>query len=164
MAFEEVNVTSARNALNSCLNTINYSKTSQIITNIQNNDIWNTKSRDVLKEALDKMINIKYKELTNKLNLYLTTIGLIEQYKNLQNQLNEVNKKIEALESKLSTAKKNKKIYEKNKNDNASKIKQTQNNINNYTSQLNQLYTQKQDLENKMASLKSQIESNINAK
>lgn len=164
MAFEGVNVTSARNALNSCMNTISYSKTSQIISNIQNNDIWNTSSRDVLNEALNKLINIKYKDVKEKINLYLTTVGLIEQYQNLQNQLNDVNNKIKELENKLTTEKSNKRTYEKNKEKNASKIKQAQGNISSYTTKLNQLYKQQQDLENRMATIKSQIESNVNAK
>lgn len=163
MAFESVNVTSARNALNSCLNTISYSKSSRIYVNIQNNEIWNSSSRDVLKEALKTLTNIKYKELKDKINTYLLAINQIEGYQNAQASLNEVNNQIKELESKISTAKSNKRSYERNKEKYSSKLSQTKKDIYNYSNQLTQLYNRRRELENEMASLKSQIELKINS-
>lgn len=163
MAFEEVNVTSAKNALNSCLNTINYDKSLQIFINIQNKEIWNSSSKDILKDALNILTNTKYKNLKNKINTYLLAINQIEEYQNVQRQLNELNSQIKELESKLNSAKNDKKKYEINKEKNSTKLKQAKSNINNYSSKLTKLYNRRGELEREMASLKSQVELKINS-
>lgn len=86
MAFESVNVTSLRNALNQCKNTINHSSTTELITSISNTSVWQSSSQKKLKTALTKLENERYKDLENKINKYLEVVSYIERYKELQRE------------------------------------------------------------------------------
>lgn len=86
MAFENVNVTSLRNALNNCEDRINYSRSKELINNISNPNVWQSDSQPILKEALEKLINVRYKDLEGKLEDYKLACNYIEEYQELAKQ------------------------------------------------------------------------------
>ena len=120
MAFENVNVTSLRNALNNCEDRINYSRSKELINNISNPNVWQSDSQPILKEALEKLINVRYKDLEGKLEDYKLACNYIEEYQELakQNQdllatnkslqrdlYNDDNEKIASIERKINNNK-----------------------------------------------------------
>ena len=86
MAFENVDVTSLRQALNSCKNSINYRTSKTIINNISNPAVWQSDQQPVLKEAMEKLINIRYRNLEDKLEDYQIITNYIEDYQKLSKQ------------------------------------------------------------------------------
>ena len=86
MAFENVNVVSLRNALINCQDRINYSRSKALINDISNPDVWQSDSQPILKEALEKLINVRYKDLENKLEDYKLACNYIEEYQELAKQ------------------------------------------------------------------------------
>lgn len=122
MAFENINVISLKNAINSCMNSINYNSSKEIINKISGSDIWNTESKKNFERALTKLINIRYLELENKLKNYLKIADKIEEYQklssvnassqieltNIMNELNELTNETEiaTLNDQVSNLKK----------------------------------------------------------
>lgn len=122
MAFENINVISLKNAINSCINSINYNSSKEIINKISGSDIWNTESKKNFERALTKLINIRYLELENKLKNYLKIADKIEEYQklssvnastqielaNIMNELNELTNETEiaTLNDQVSNLKK----------------------------------------------------------
>lgn len=86
MAFTNVDVASLRSTINSCKNSINYNKTTELISDVSNNNVWQTAARDNLKKSLEKLKNNRYKDLENKLETYLEVTNLIEKYKKLEQE------------------------------------------------------------------------------
>ena len=54
MAFENVDVSSLRNALTQCKNSINHSTTNELMNNISNTSVWQASAQANLKKALTK--------------------------------------------------------------------------------------------------------------
>lgn len=122
MAFENINVISLKNAINSCMNSINYNSSKEILNKISGSDIWNTESKKNFERALTKLINIRYLELENKLKNYLKIADKIEEYQklssvnassqieltNIMNELNELTNETEiaTLNDQVSNLKK----------------------------------------------------------
>ena len=86
MAFENVNVVSLRNALVTCEDRINYSRSKALINEISNPNVWQSDSQPILKEALEKLINVRYKDLEGKLEDYKLACNYIEEYQELAKQ------------------------------------------------------------------------------
>lgn len=103
MAYENVDVTRARNAINQCLNSINYNNSSNILNDSKDNKNWNADSKTTFRTALDTLVNTRYKELKDYLNQCLTTINNIEKYKNLQSQNATYDSQIRTKSAELST-------------------------------------------------------------
>ena len=86
MAFENVNVVSLRNALVTCEDRINYSRSKALINEISNPNVWQSDLQPILKEALEKLINVRYKDLEGKLEDYKLACNYIEEYQELAKQ------------------------------------------------------------------------------
>ena len=80
--FENIDVVSAKRALTDCLNKLNEKKSIRVMTGIKNNKTWNTPARDTLYDALNKLVNEKYKNIREKITNYLIVMSKIEEYKN----------------------------------------------------------------------------------
>lgn len=122
MAFENINVISLKNEINSCMNSINYNSSKEILNKISGSDIWNTESKKNFERALTKLINIRYLGLENKLKNYLKIADKIEEYQklssvnassqieltNIMNELNELTNETEiaTLNDQVSNLKK----------------------------------------------------------
>lgn len=101
MLFENVDVTSLKKALIECQNSINYGTTEELINNISNDSVWNSLSQANLKEALNKLSNVRYKDLEEKLNCYINVASYIEEYQNLQLKNVLLEKEYNSLSDKL---------------------------------------------------------------
>lgn len=85
--FDDVDTQLLKNAINSCIESINYSKSEQIIADITNNSVWEASSRDNFKKSMEKLINVRYKNLENKLSDYLKLVEQIEKYKAISSDM-----------------------------------------------------------------------------
>lgn len=98
MAFENINTELLKNALNNCINSINYSSSKQILDDIQGNNVWVCASRDNFKNALEKLINVRYKELEDKLKQYCALVDQIEKYKQVLDNNASLQAQLQALD------------------------------------------------------------------
>lgn len=101
MAFEDVDTSSLRNALTACKESINYESTNKLISDISENNVWQTGSKDVLSKALQKLKNKRYKELEDKINNYLSLVTDIETYQSLASKNESLESQYSSLSSKL---------------------------------------------------------------
>lgn len=101
MAFEDVDVSSLRNALTQCKNSINHSTTDELTNNITNASVWQTSAQTNLKNALTKFENERYKDLENKINGYFNIVSYIEKYQNLQKENVSLENQYSSLSNRL---------------------------------------------------------------
>lgn len=143
MAFENVNVSSLKNSINSCIDSINYSSSKEIIEKISSNNIWQASSRDNFKRALTKLVDVRYKNLEKKLKDYLKITDMIEEYQKLSNNQSASQLKLAQINAQI--------------NETSDFIK----NYNNTTGNADELNTKKSNL-NKLVAQKESIKKNIN--
>lgn len=127
MAFENVNVTSLKKALSLCEESINYNTSKTIINNISNPNIWQSDQQPILKEAMEKLINIRYGNLKKKLEDYQIIANYIEEYQKLNEQIQNYTKECNSLK---------KEINDDNKRTMQNKIENLQNKIENNESRM----------------------------
>lgn len=121
MAFKNVNVSSLKQSISSCKDAIDYSTTKYIINNLSSN-VWEAESRNTLKNALNKLIDTRYKELEDYLNKCSEVIRLIEQYKEVEEKIEECDASIANYQAKIDKAHRNAYKYKVKEGDNLSKI------------------------------------------
>lgn len=161
MAFESVDVASAKRALNDCLNKLDDNKSIKVMSGIKNNKVWNTSSRDTLYDALNQLVNTKYKNIRKKINEYLTAMSKIEEYKNNELQKNSKTNEINDYQEKIDIEYSNLEVYEQNPEDYEEEIRQAKENINTYTNYINSLKDEVSDCDNIMSGLKNEIDTMI---
>ena len=88
MAYENVNVESAKRAINNCLEDIKQRHTASdnILSTLPGSSEWVADSKATFLSAVDKLVNTRYDELTKYLNKCLTALDNIQQYKDLQSK------------------------------------------------------------------------------
>ena len=101
MAFESVDVDSLRSAISSCVDSINYNDSLELIGDIGNDNVWNSESRTHLKNALIKLTNTRYQQLKSKLSVANQVADLIAEYKKLEQENKDCNSRISSLEPQL---------------------------------------------------------------
>ena len=101
MAFENVDVSSLKNALTQCKNSINHSTTDELLNNVSNSSIWKTSSQTNLKNSLSKFKNERYKNLEDKIDSYFNIVSYIEKYQNLQKENINLENQYSSLSNKL---------------------------------------------------------------
>ena len=102
MAFENVSVVSLKSAINSCKQSINYSVTSELISNISSGNVWNFSAKDNLKGALNTLCNTRYKDLIACLDKCSNVASYIEQYKEKELEITGYQAQISNLTAKMS--------------------------------------------------------------
>ena len=101
MAFESVNVASLRNALTQCKNTIDHSTTDGLINSVSNTSVWQTSAHSILKNALVKTKEERYRDLESKINEYFAIASYIESYQTLQKENEMLEEKYVSLSTRL---------------------------------------------------------------
>lgn len=101
MAFESVNVASLRNALTQCKNTIDHSTTDGLINSVSNTSVWQTSAQSILKNALVKIKEERYRDLESKINEYFAIASYIESYQTLQKENEMLEEKYASLSTRL---------------------------------------------------------------
>lgn len=100
MAFEQINPTSLKYALNSCKNSLNNGVTEELITSIMNDTVWYCNARINLKKALETN-NDLYIDLEKEIDHFLNVASQIERYKEIESEINTLNQNYKDLEDKL---------------------------------------------------------------
>lgn len=90
MAYENININSLRSALNK-IDDINSSDFSNLVGKINGSE-WSGSVVNHIKAAIEKDIS-EIKEIQNKIENYKTVCIYIEEYKNLDNNVNSYNSK-----------------------------------------------------------------------
>lgn len=138
MTFENIDTQLLKNAINSCIESIDYSKSNQMISDITNNNVWQTSSRDNFKRSLENLVNVKYKNLEDKLRGYLKLVLEMEKYMEVSGDIASMQLKLQMLNDELAG------INEEN---------------NNIQSDITKLNSSIQSKENELAVLKGTMES-----
>ena len=86
MAYENVDVGSAKTAINQLKSSINYNSSKQILNDLGSNESWSANSKNNLKNAINTLINTRYKDLENYLEKCMTNLSKIESVKQMQAQ------------------------------------------------------------------------------
>ena len=139
MAFENVKVVSLRNALNNCEDRINYSRSKELINNISNPNVWQSDLQPILKEALEKLINVRYKDLESKLEDYKLACNYIEEYQELAKQNQNLLASNKSLQRDLYDDNEKNTSVERKINNNKSQINSNENRMEVLERQVNEL-------------------------
>ena len=105
MAYENVDVDRAKNAINNCLNSIKHTASSNMITDLPSNNNWVAESKSTFVGALDKLVNTRYSELETYLKKCLQTLDKISSYKSLQSQNATLNSQINSKTTEYNNTK-----------------------------------------------------------
>lgn len=101
MAFENVNVASMRNAINSCIGKLNKEEIQELTNNISNSSVWEANAQDTLKKALTRLGSIRYIELEQQLINCYEIVNYIEEYQNINSTNESLFKEYSSLDKKL---------------------------------------------------------------
>lgn len=155
MAYENVDVEKAKKAINDCLNSINHRQTSAMLSDLKGNSNWTASSKDTYLEAVDTLVNVRYKDLVDYLNKSLENLNNIEQVQKLQAQSKDSDTKLTGKRNELDIA--NKK-YNAMEDKNSTEARQLKNRIDNIKSEMNNLQNSISSNTNDIASIQSKIE------
>ena len=103
MAYENVDVTRAKNAINQCLNSINHTASSDLLSSLSGSTNWVADSKKNFSNAVDTLVNTRYRELEAYLKKCLTNLDNIEKVQQMQSQNASYSNQISAKEQELRT-------------------------------------------------------------
>ena len=86
MAYENVDTSRLRAAINDCKNTLSYSSSNSAINGLTD-DVWSGSAKKNLTSALNKLVNTRYKEIEDTLDEYLSVVDSIESYQSASSTL-----------------------------------------------------------------------------
>jgi len=101
MAFENVDPASLKNAINSCLQSLNTDSVTQLASNISNGNVWQSYASGHLKNAFQSLIESKYRELKSCLESCNQVADQIQKYKNLEEENKTLDSQYYELSKKL---------------------------------------------------------------
>lgn len=121
MAYESIDVSKARNAINNCLNSLRHNASDKYLYELRTSKEWVADSKSTFLTGLDTLVNTRYVELKNYLNKCLTALDNIEKYQKMQSlsttynsqlagkrvELDEQKKKYNKIDDKTTTEAKN---------------------------------------------------------
>ena len=157
MAFENVNVTSLKNALMQCKNSINYETSKELINSLSNFGIWQSDSQKKLVNAIELLSTDRYNQLEKKIDDYLQVAHYIENYKSLEEENLTLNKQYASLNNKLYY---NEKYTETKTTADGTKVTEEKSRRvkdNNVQSKMNSIKEQLRDNELEMNNLKNNV-------
>lgn len=100
MAFENIDVTSLRGAIYACRDSLNYNTTKELVNTFSNEDGSSVQSK--LKSSMQKLMDLRYKELENYLDNCIEASNKIEEYKMIEKEKQQYEKELIKLNEKLS--------------------------------------------------------------
>lgn len=100
MAFENIEISSLKNSLNACKDSINNNISINLVGSLADNNIWSCNSKTNLINGL-KDLNSIYEELEKEINNLLGISNLISEYKELQAEVNNLERQYSNLKGKL---------------------------------------------------------------
>ena len=100
MAYENVNVSSLKNALSSCKSSLNYSTSNNLKSDAMNASVWDSDSKTTFNKAVNQITNY-YGELESKIDHYLGLADKIQRYQDLVAENASLRSEYASLEPKL---------------------------------------------------------------
>lgn len=100
MAYENVNVSSLKNALSSCKSSLNCTTSKTLKTDAMNISIWYSESRSTFNKAVCRITDY-YGELESKIDHYLGLADKIQRYQDLVAENASLRSEYASLEPKL---------------------------------------------------------------
>ena len=100
MTFENVDIESLRIAINACIETLNIESLTELENSLSN--ICETEAGKHLNKSINKLINVRYKELKDYLEKCNNIVNYIEEYKKLELENIELQKQYENLQMQLT--------------------------------------------------------------
>jgi len=97
MAFENIDPSQLKSALNSCKSSINHNITDELINSILSVNVWANDSKQKLSNAFSELSNL-YKDLESEISSGIAVASLTEQYKNFENKNINLQRQIDDLE------------------------------------------------------------------
>lgn len=162
MAFENVDVSSLRSAISSCIDSINYNDSLELISDIGNDNVWNSESRTHLKSALIKLTNTRYQQLKSKLSVANQVADLIGEYKKLEQENKNNSSRISSLEPHLYYTESYVAGYETDEEGNTHKIWDTRTVLDtNVQKQINSLKNKIKENKERMKQIEASVSSLI---
>ena len=155
MAYENINVSSAKAAINSCLNSIRHETSNEITGSLSASSEWISDSKTTFVGSVKKLVDVRYKELKDYLKQCLGTLDKIQEYKDLQAKNKSIDSSISSVSNRLSNARYK---YNQMSDKTTSEAKSKKRDIDNYERELSSLKSQRQSNINKM----NQIQQSIN--
>lgn len=100
MAFENIDASALKNALNDCRSSINYYISDNLYSNLANSNVWICDSQNVLRNGLATLTAV-YKDLEKELERFLTITNQILKYNEYKADNAQLNKEYNELKPKL---------------------------------------------------------------
>ena len=109
MAYENVDTTKLRAALNDCLSTLDSNLSSSVIDGLTD-DVWSSSAKKNLVNALTTLSNKRYEEIREKINSYLSAVNEIESYQNASDTAEDLKASKKLKEQELAKEKSKTKV------------------------------------------------------
>lgn len=87
--FDDVDVGSLKNAINSCKNSINYKTTQRLISDVSSSSVWDASCKSNLQNSMQELIT-RNTDIEKKLDSYLGVASLIGEYQKLEKEEKEL--------------------------------------------------------------------------
>jgi hypothetical protein len=95
--YENFNVVRAKRELNNSISKLKIGVEEELLSEIMNNTVWSSNSRDTLYTALNTMVNVRYPHLKKKLESALKILNDVEEYKKHVDEIKKRQEKVKTL-------------------------------------------------------------------
>lgn len=109
--YSDIDVESAKTAINNCKEAINYESSNDIAKNGIPTSAWDADSNQILVNALDKLVTVKYKALIDELDSSLERIKNIQNIQELESQSSYYDSQIRSVNYELEEARRMEEQY-----------------------------------------------------
>jgi len=99
--FDKVNVSSLNSAISNCKNNLQDGRARAALNGISSGTVWQANAKSQLVDALEDLVNNKYKRLVVELENCSKMSKLISNYKDLEDENKSLRKRINNLEDEL---------------------------------------------------------------
>ena len=159
MAYENVNVASARQAINGMISGLNCSESSNIVNRLSTDSFWKADSKKVLSNALGILVNDRYGDIRSTLEKYNKILDKIEEYKSIQTDYNSKSQSLSNMKNQYDRLKYNDKQFSNSKKSNTSAAISNKREMQNLERQINSINLS--SLSSRMSQLQDEINSMI---
>lgn len=154
MAYENVDVASAKTAINQCLNSLHHDYSSQMISDLKSNSNWISESKNTLINATETLVNVRYKELEEYLKKCLVNLDNIAKVQEMQSQGASYSSQIDNKRTELNRLNKQ---YSAIGDKTTPEVKDMKNKIDRLNSEIRTLDSKKNSTANDLASINRNI-------
>lgn len=99
--FDEVSVSNLNSAISNCKSNLQGGNTSKALSGLSSGTVWQANAKSKLVDALEDLVNNKYKKLVTELENCSKMSSLISNYKSLDEENKSLRRRINSLEDEL---------------------------------------------------------------